>query len=360
MRGTLYVALRDTAKAARSYRILLTALERPEDFGLDFREHQALMNDQATGYETIGKVMLDVGRNDDAITAFQALARVKNEMPGDHHYWLALAQYRKDDLKPAEKNLNRYFETNRRRTESLRLVSDLFNATSRADEIPGRLAELAENTNDANSVNLFLGQLLVEKGDGAAATKVFESVIAESADADAYLGLVQVDILNRDATRLLNSINKALKARIRVQELRPLVAQVTNETVFAKEVVTAGLASLDDESSEPDARATYFYSLIAERLELREQEETLLQATLSLGADNAVGLDALNRLGLSQYSQDKFVEAAQTFRQLLAVRTLPRGDRVMAFYRLSDAEAFNENFEAATTAVESALKLVPQ
>ncbi|MEO2015229.1 MAG: tetratricopeptide repeat protein [Fuerstiella sp.] len=360
LRGALYVAIRDTAKAARSYRILLTALERPEDFGLDFREHQALMNDQTTGYETIGKVMLDVGRNDDAITAFQALARVKNDMPGDHHYWLALAQYRKDDLEPAEKNLNRYFETNRRRTESLRLVSDLFTATSRADEIAGRLAELAENTNDANSVNLFLGQLLIEKGDGAAATEVFESVIAESADADAYLGLVQVDILNRDAARFLNSIDKALKARIRVQELVPLVAQVTNDPDFAKEVVAAGVASLGDESSEQDARATYFYSLIAERLELREQEETLLQATLSLGADNAVGLDALNRLGLSQYSQDKFVEAAQTFRQLLSVRTLTRGDRVMALYRLSYAEAFNENYEAATVAVETALKLVPQ
>ena len=360
MRGALYVALRDTAKAASSYRILLTALERPEDFGLDFREHQALMNDQATGYETIGKVMLDVGRNEDAITAFQALARVKNEMPGDHHYWLALAQYRKDDLQPSERNLNRYFETNRRRTESLRLVSDLYNATSRADQIPGRLAELAENTNDANAVNLFLGQLLIENGDGAAATEVFESVIAESADADAYLGLVQVDILNRNAARLLNSIDKALKARIRVQELLPLVAQVTNETVFAKEVVTAGVTSLSDENGEPDARATYFYSLIAERLELREQEETLLRATLSLGADNVVGLDALSRLGLSQYAQDKFVDAAQTFRQLLAVRTLPRRDRVMAFYRLSYAEAFNENFDAATAAVQSALKLVPQ
>ncbi|MEO2028916.1 MAG: tetratricopeptide repeat protein [Fuerstiella sp.] len=360
LRGALYVAVRDLAKAAKSYRILLTALERPEDFGLDFREHQALMNDQATGYETIGKVMLDVGRNDDAITAFQALARVKNDRPGDHHYWLALAQYRKDDLKPSEKNLNRYFETNRRRTESLRLVSDLFNATSRADEIPGRLAELAENTNEANSVNLFLGQLLIEKGDSAAATQVFESVIANSADADAYLGLVQVDILNRDAVGLLTSINKALKARIQVQELLPLVAQVANHSDFAKEVVAVSVASLDDENREQDPRATYFYSLIAERLELLEQEETLLQATLDNGPDNVVGADALNRLGLSQYSQDKFVEAAITFRRLLAMRTLPPGDRVTALYRLSYAETFNENYEAAIVAVETALKLVPQ
>ena len=360
IRGILYVAIRNTAKAASSYRVLLSALERPEDFGLDFREHQALMNDQTTGYETIGKVMLDVGRNDDAITAFKALARVKNDMPGDHHYWLALAQYRKDDLEPAEESLNRYFATNRRRSESLRLVSDLFNATSRPDMIPGRLAELAEGTNDANAVNLFLGQVLIERGDAAAATKVFESIIAESADAGAYLGLVQVHILNRDADSLLAGINKALKARIQVQELLPMVGQIANENDFAKRVVAAGVESLGQKDGEPDPRATYFYSLVAEQLELREQEETLLQATLDHGPDNVMGVDALNRLGLSQYSQDKFVEAAHTFRQLIAIRTLSTGDRVMALYRLSYAEAFNENYEEATTAVETALKLVPQ
>jgi tetratricopeptide (TPR) repeat protein len=360
IRGILYVAIRNTAKAASSYRVLLNALERPEDFGLDFREHQALMNDQTTGYETIGKVMLDVGRNDDAITAFQALARVRNDKPGDHHYWLALAQYRKDDLEPAEENLNRYFATNRRRSESLRLVSDLFNATSRADMIPGRLAELAENTNDATSVNLFLGQLLIEQGDAAAATKVFESVIAESADADAYLGLVQVHILNRDAASLLDGINKALKARIQVQELLPLIAPIANESEFAKQVVAAGVDSLSRKDGELDPRATYFYSRIAEHLELHEQQETLLQATLDHGADNVIAVDARNRLGLSQYSQEKFMEAAQTFRELIAIPALSQDARVMALYRLSYAETFNENFEDATTAVETALKLRPQ
>ncbi|MDG1895310.1 MAG: tetratricopeptide repeat protein, partial [Fuerstiella sp.] len=360
IRGILYVASKNTAKAASSYRALLSALEQPENFGLDFREHQALMNDHSTGYETIGKVMLSVGRNDDAITAFQALARVRNDMPGDHHYWLALAQYRKDDLQPAEKNLNRYFETNRRRVESLRLVSDLFNATSRGDMVPDRLAELAEGTNDANSVNLFLGQLLIEKGDAAAAATVFESVIAESADADAYLGLVQVDILKRDAGSLLTSINKALKARIQVQELIPLIAQITNETDFAKQVVTDSVESLSHDDRNQDPRATYFYALIAEQLELREQEEKLLQATLGRSADDRIGVDALNRLGLSQYSQDKFVDAALTFRKLIAIQALPPGDRVMALYRLSYAEAYNENYQEAIVAVETALKLVPQ
>ena len=73
-----------------------------------------------------------------------------------------------------------------------------------------------------------------------------------------------------------------------------------------------------------------------------------------------MGVDAKNRLGLSQYSQDKFVEAARTFRQLIAIQALPPGDRVMALYRLSYAEAYNENYQEAIVAVETALKLVPQ
>ena len=49
IRGTLYREINDPTKAAESYEVLLESLEKPENFGLDFREHQALMKDRATG-----------------------------------------------------------------------------------------------------------------------------------------------------------------------------------------------------------------------------------------------------------------------------------------------------------------------
>ncbi|MEZ6132298.1 MAG: tetratricopeptide repeat protein [Planctomycetaceae bacterium] len=317
------------------------------------------MNDRATGFDTVGKIMLEVGRNDEAVTAFSALAKVNNDTPGDHHYWLALAQYRKDDLKAAETNLERYFESNRRSRESLQLLSDIYRAASRSDEVTSRLTDLAKDSNDVDTVNMFLGDLLVEKGNGAEAAKVYQSVISNSGNADAYIGLIRVDILNGDARSLMQSVNKALRARIRPEELMPLIAYITNNREFGENVVKAAVAVVDDGAADQDAAATYFYGQIAAALEMPEQEATLLQATLQQNPPPALGIEAMSKLGVNQLLNEKYAEASTAFRNLLAIPGLPKTERLMSLYRLSFAEVELGNYDVAITAVETALQLEP-
>lgn len=359
VRGRIYLLTRNAAKAAESYAVILDALEKPEDFGLDFRQHQTLMNDRATGYDTVGKIMLEVGNNDKAEAAFGALVKISNDTPGDHHYWLSLAQYRKDDLKAANKNLERYFESNRRSRDSLQLLSDIYRADSRSEDVVERLTKLAENSSDADTVNLFLGDLLVEKGEGDRAAKVYQAVIADSGNADAYLGLVRVDILKRSAAGLRQTVNKALRARIQREELVPLMPYIMQDTTFAQDVVKTAVASITDSTIEKNPAATYFYSQIAERLEMPEQEGGLLQATLEQNPEPRLGVEALGQLGMNLFQRDDFTEAAETFKKLLAIPGLPKGERLMTLYRLSFAEAENGNYDVAITAVEAALQLEP-
>lgn len=361
LRGRLYIQAADAAKAAESYLVILNALEEPEKFGLDFREHQKLMNDRATGYETVGKIMLEVGRYDNAVRAFRALARVNENRPGDYHFWLALAQYRKDDLEACEKNLNLYFDSSQRSRESLRLLADLYNATSRTNETVTKLKELTVDNNE-DSVELFIGELLIEQGDAAGATEVFENVIRESGNADGYLGLVQVAVLEQDPAKLLQSIRKALRARISVEELLPLQSVIANNPDFGRKVVNAAVESLKDGQSDQHPAATYFFARLAdaELLDMPEQEGQLLQATLDQNPGVVLGIEVKSRLGLNQYMNDQFAEAAQTFRELLGMPGLPQGDRIMTLYRLSASAAELGEFEAAIEAVETALKLVPQ
>ncbi|MCA9050015.1 MAG: tetratricopeptide repeat protein, partial [Planctomycetaceae bacterium] len=357
VRGTLYLLTRNAPKAAESYGVLLYALERPEDFGLDFREHQRLMNDRATGYESIGRIMLEIGRYDAAVNAFSALSRVNGDRPGDYNYWLALTQYRKDDLQAAEKNLNSYFETGKRSRESLRLLTDVLNADGRGSEAADRLKQLAENTADAATVRLFLGEVYVEKGDAEAAREIFRSVIADSGDADAWLGLIKVDILTRNAESLLTSLNKAIRARIRREELVPLEDLITQDPTFGKQFVEQGLKAVDDKSQEMTPVAARFTATIAEKLELFPEEEKLLLATLEANPGMLVGVEALNRLGLNQFNQEKYAESAASFRKLLSVPSLPQDQQIMALYRLSYAETLSENHDAALVAIETALSL---
>ncbi len=359
VRGRLYIQVRDAGKAAESYKVILDALERPEDFGLDFREHQKLMMDRVTGYDTVGKIMLEVGRNDAAIRAFSALTRVNDDEPGEYHFWLALAQFRKDDLEASEKNLNRYFETNSRSPESLQLVSDLYDATSRSSEVTERLRQLAVDTHDASKVNLFLGDLLVDKGDAEGAAKVYQEIIDSTADSDAYLGLIRVDIVKRDAPALLKSVLRAIRARIRIDELQPLAPLIANDREFGRKVINACVDTLKDPTAEQHPIVTFFISQLAanEVLDLPEQEAILLQATLDQNPDNAIGINALGRLGLVQYMQEDYRKAADTFRKLLTLPGLPAENRVMTLYRLSAAEAESKNYDEAITALQAALNL---
>lgn len=362
VRGRLYLQAQDAARAAESYRILLDALERPEDFGLDFREHQKLVTDRATGYEAVGRIMLQVGRNNDAIRAFEAWVRLNEDRPGEHHYWLALAQYRKDKLEDAEQNLNRYFDSDARSPEALRLLNDIFDATSRSDQVVDRLQELAKDSTDASQIDLFIGSLLIQKGEADQAAEMFRRVIEETGDAEGYLGLIQVAVARRDPQQLLDNLQKALRARIQIQELFPVQQLILNDPAFGREVVEAAVAQLDDPDVARHPLATFFVAQLADddNLELPAEEERLLRAVLDQNAGPRLGVQTLNLLGMNLYSQDKLNEAAETFRKLLEFPGLPEGERLNTLFRLAVVEAGREKYDEALTAIDAALTIQPR
>lgn len=360
LRGQLYLAASDAAHAGESYDVLLNALERPEDYSLDFREHQRLMRDRETGYETIGAVMLKIGRYDRAITAFEALARINENIPGDYHYLLALAQYRRDDLQEAEKNLNRYFESRQRDREALQLLSDLYTATSRSAEIPEKLEELAKDNSESDNVRMFLGDMLIDKGKADEAAKVFQDVLASTGNADAHLGLIRVDILKRDAESFLQSVNKALRARIQPEELTPMAALIGNDPDFGETLVETAVETFADDSVNANPAAVYFFSQIAQSLKKIEPEGILLESTLKRNPPARLGIEVLSRLGANQYLQEQFEEASSSCRKLLSFPGLPEPTRLMTLYRLSLAEVAMENYDGGIAAIKLAIDLRPQ
>lgn len=358
VRGALFQEAQAPEKAVESYEALLDALENPKEYGLDFRQHEALTKDRLTGYEGIGRVMLRIGRYDKAIASFKALVEMKEDKPGIHHFLLASAQYRKDDLENAERNLDRYFESNERSANSLQLLGDIYRAKGKPSEVPTRLEELAEDSGDASKIRLFLGSFLVEQGDAEKAKEVFNQVIADTGDADAHLGLVRVDILSRDADSLKKSVSKALRARIQYPELVVLRPLITNDPEFAKSVVESAIKSADDSGNDPTA--LFFYGEIAQELELLAEEEQLLKATLDLNPAPRMMAECMNRLAFNYLLRNEFGKSAEAYRGLLAVRGLPENQQVVALWRLSQAELRNDNYSESVRAAEAALKMRPQ
>ena len=345
-------------KAAESYAVVLDALDTPEDYGLDFRQHQALLNEKQGGYEAIGRLMLQIGNNKQAMRAFRGLTATKKGAPGIHHLLLATAQYRTDDLAEAKANLDRYFESQQRSRESLKLLADILRASNESDGIVPALEKLAEDSPDASIVNMFIGEQLIRQGDTAKAADLFRKVLDESGDLDARLGLVRVAVVDRDPESLIREISKSIRARISLAELMPVKDEILESTEFATAVVEEAISSLEG-NQRPTSLDTFYYSQIAQDLELEEQEEKLLKATLARNPEPRLGVEVLGRLGFNLLLQEKYDESSATYRNLLSVPGIGAQQQLIALYRLSQAEAFNENYPNAIRAIETALQMSP-
>ena len=359
VRGAIYLATRKLREAADSYEVLLNALERPEDFGLADREHKAMLNNRPTSYETVGRVLMESGRTEKAIEAFEALGRSEKDQPGQYNLLLARAYYMKDKLEDSEKNLNQYFDSGRRSQESLQILLDLYSATNRSDGLNERLKELSENTPDATAVKMFLGQVLLDQGKPTEASDVYQEILDSSGDVDAYLGLMRVAIADHNPTAMIATVNRAAGSRIRAEELIPLVVSITTNDEFAKKIVSTCQTMYDEKPGDLHPMVPYFCALIAEATKQPKEESALLKASLELNPDRILLVQVLEKYGVSQLTLGEYAMAAKILEQLLSVPGLDPGVRINTLFRISVAYASIEDINAARQALKEALGILP-
>lgn len=359
VRGAIYLASRKLREAADSYEILLNALERPEDFGLADREYKAMLNNRPTSYETVGRVLMEAGRTEKAIEAFEALGRSEKDQPGQYNLLLARAYYMKDKLDDSEKNLNLYFDSGRRSQESLQILLDLYNATSRTDGLNERLKELSDNTPDATVVKMFLGQVLLDQGKPMEASEVYQGILDSTGDVDAYLGLMRVAIADQNPTAIIATVNRAAGSRIRAEELAPLVVSITTNDEFARKIVSTCQTMYDEKPGDLHPMVPYFCALIAEAIKQPKEESALLKASLELNPDRMLLVQVLEKYGVSQLTLGEYAMAAKILEQLLSVPGLDPGVRINTLFRISVAYASIEDINAARQALKEALGILP-
>ncbi len=359
IRGAIYLRAQKLREAADSYEVLLNALERPEDFGLSDREHKEMLNNRPTSYEIVGRVLMESGRTEKAIEAFEALGRSEKDQPGEYNLLLARAYYMKDKLEDCEKNLNQYFESGRRSQESLQILFDLYGATNRSEGLNQRLKELSEKTPDATVVRMFLGQVLLDQGKPTEASEVYQTILDSSGDVDAYLGLMRVAIADQNPTAMIATVNRAAGSRIRSEELVPLVVSITTNDEFAKKIVDTCQKMYDEKPGDLHPMVPYFCALIAEGTKQTKEESALLKAALELNPDRVLLVQVLEKYGLSQLTLGEYAMAAKILEQLLSVPGLDPGVRINTLFRISVAYASIEDINAARQALKEALGILP-
>ncbi|MFO0976023.1 MAG: tetratricopeptide repeat protein [Planctomycetaceae bacterium] len=359
IRGASLLQLRNAGAAADSYEVILNALEEPEKFQLTDRQHKTLLQNRITGYELTGRILLEAGRVPKAIKAFEAIARTEGNTPGEYNLLLARAFYLQDKLKECEENLTKYFETGRRSNEALVLLRDLYQNTERSSELNAMLEKLSEDTSQATPVRMFLGQVLLDQGKNTEAAEVYQTILDTTGDPDAYLGLVRVEIANRNPDALIATLNRAARARISPPELAPLVTSMASLDEFSRDTIKACLKTYEEKPEDLQPAVPWFCALVANEIEDTKLEAELLKTTLELNPDRELMLETLDKYGLNQLAQGEYEMSAKIFEQMLEMPGLPPGMRVNTLYRISAAYASIKDLKAARAAINEALKMVP-
>ena len=356
VRGALLLQGRQIGAAASSYVVILKALTAPKSFGLSDQEHENLLQNRTTGFELVGNVLLEAGRLQPAVQAFENLCRIRGDEVGPAQLMLARALYQQDKLEESEQRLREYFAAGLRNRDAMVLLQDLYRNTRRNEELPAELRRLTEGLDRPTVVQMYLGEVLLDRGETGQAAEVFRTVLDTSGDSEAYVGLIRVAIAGRDVPGLLDAVNQAARGRITAAELSPLTSGMVTLDGFCTSAIELCLQRFNEGPGDLHPLTTWFCAAIAEETEKTTQQAELLKATLELEPDQMLMLDTLDKFGTAQLIEGDGEMSVRVFEQLLAQPGLADPARVTTLFRISIAYEMIDNLEAAGRAAEEALK----
>jgi len=216
----LYSATKDDEHAADSYAIIFDALQNPAKYKLDFNMRSLLSADPRTSYEAIGTAFLKAKRMEAAVKAFELAAKSPRGKPGLLSYNLAQVYQATGKHKQAAVQLQKYFDAKlqEKGLPAYELLAEILKSQKQPDTLQQKIEELAQADPQNPYLQLFLGNLYLEKKDYSQAEAAYKksSDIAESVAA--YTGLISVYRHLQKPEKLLNTFASILGMRTTLED----------------------------------------------------------------------------------------------------------------------------------------------
>lgn len=229
--GVIYNMMGEFDKAADHFEVLLAAMIKPSEFGLNSQARQELVKNRATSYEEIGAVFIRAKRADKAIQALEMAVKDRRGKSGPVNFLLAQVYHDKGDHERALQQLDAFFGAQLKRGRApYQLLGSILDKLGKGETLVARLQELAEKDARNKDLQFFLADTYLNAKDLDKAEVIYRKSLEDSASTEAYLGLARIYRKQNKAAELLDNLAKAFE---RNNEQEQAVAQAFEEEIEA-------------------------------------------------------------------------------------------------------------------------------
>ncbi len=344
--GRLCFVTDHAREAAEAFAVVLPALAKPENFGLNDSQKKMLTgNEGARTLELFAEAFLSAERPDDALAAYERLQTLRPNKPL-YSYHLARVNAAKKNPQLALEQLQVYLDehVNTAGTSPYRLLQRLLDELGQRDKVVERLEAIAAAEPKNADVRQALAAAAMEAKQNERAEAVYKELLKARSNEDAYLGLIK---LYRQAERWHDLI-KLLGDAAADRDALELLDEQIKDLAKTPEIVTRMVEIADGEyQSDPDGLDygdRMALALVA--LEARQFAAAQKYFNLALKVKREDAAGVYEAWGVGLILAEQYAEAAAVFQRAIDEHVLPEGNTVFHHYLAGALEMAGKTDEA--------------
>jgi len=359
--GILYGGLGEFEKAADCYEVLLEALKRPAQFGLNVRVRDELQKDANTSWQRIGEVLLRANRVEPARIALEEALKERNGRGGAVNYLLAQLNFQQEKYDTALEQLDLFFESRLKRGRGpYLLLQQLLAKSGQEDALLDRLETLRKGDPGNHDLEFFLADTYIERDRLDDAERIYRASIADAPSPEAYLGLAKIYRRQNKARELLDSMASVLESG---QELEAIAESFESELKAIREdreLLDALLAAGRADGAAAPAASQYARSFLLARLATGAEriDEAVEFFRKALEANPSAVVLVYREYGEALIGAERYSEAVDVYRAA-AGNALAQSARPQNLLMLSVALEMSGQTDAALEVIAEVNGLIP-
>jgi len=343
-------------EAAEAFALVMPAIEKPEDHGLNENQKKMFAGDEgAKTLELFAEVFLAADRPDDAMSAYEKLARLRPDKALQAYHQARVNAGKQEPAKAIEQ-LQTYFDEHATAAGQAPydLLARLLAAAGQQDKIVERLEAIATAEPKNRDVRHALARAALEAGQNDKAEAIFKELFKGAAGEDVYEGLIKLYGRNERWADLIKVLGDAAVDREMLELLDEQTRRIAKDEKMVNGLIETARREYGQDADRLDYGDRMALALVALNAKQFDAAGEFFTLALKVKREDAAGL--FETWGVGLILAEQYKEAADVFRRGIDERVLPAGNSLFHHYLAGALEMAGQT-EAALTVARTALAM---